>query len=98
MFKRRYESDGDTVTIEIEGRAVTVPAGESVAAAVLASGLDYVRTTPVGGTRRAPYCMMGICFECLMEIDGIPNRQACMTQVEEGMCVARQQGAREFAS
>ena len=47
------------------------------------------------------------CFGCqkggnaisfLMEIDGVPNRQACMTQVEEGMCIARQHGAREFES
>ncbi len=98
MFKRRHEVSGKTVTIEIEGQSVAVPAGESVAAAVLANGLDHVRTTPVGGVQRAPYCMMGVCFECLMEIDGVSNRQACMTQVEEGMRVARQHGAREFAT
>jgi predicted molibdopterin-dependent oxidoreductase YjgC len=36
--------------------------------------------------------MMGVCFDCLMEIDGRPNRQACMVQVEEGMRIRRQQG------
>ena len=39
----------------------------------------------MSGEKRAPYCLMGTCFECLMEIDGIANRQACMTIVAEGM-------------
>jgi len=39
--------------------------------------------------------MMGVCFECLMEINGRANTQACMTPVEEGMQVLFQQGARQ---
>ena len=101
MFRRLARSDdgaeGSEVTIFIEGQAVQVPQGETVAAAVLASGLDAVRTTPVSGVPRMPYCLMGICFECLMEIDGVPNSQACMTQVREGMRVARQTGARSIS-
>jgi predicted molibdopterin-dependent oxidoreductase YjgC len=38
--------------------------------------------------------MMGVCFDCLMEIDGVPNRQACQVLVREGMQVRRQEGAR----
>ena len=63
-----------------------------VAAAVLAGNLRYTRTTPVSGSPRAPLCMMGVCFECLMEIDGVPNRQACQVEVAPGMTVRRQQG------
>jgi len=40
---------------------------------------------------------MGVCFECLIEIDGMPNRQACLTPVREGMVVRRQQGASALA-
>jgi len=40
--------------------------------------------------------MMGTCFECLMEIDGVQNRQACMTTVADGMIVKRQMGKREM--
>jgi len=40
--------------------------------------------------------MMGVCFECLMEIDGIPNRQACMVTVAPGMRIARQLGSRKL--
>ena len=80
---------------DIEGDSVQVPAGESVAAAVLAHGLVHTRSTPVSGKPRAPCCMMGVCFDCLMEIDGKPNRQACMVRVEEGMTIRRQRGAGE---
>ena len=95
MFKRLGEKSTETVTVDIEGRRVSVPAGESVAAAGLASGLGHTRTTPVSGKPRAPYCMMGVCFDCLMEIDGQPNRQACMVRVEEGMRIRRQRGEGE---
>ncbi len=93
MFKRLDPAVADTVMVTIEGEPVAVAAGDTVAAAVLASGLAYTRTTPVSGARRAPFCMMGTCFECLMEIDGVPNRQACQVRVTEGMTIRRQQGA-----
>ena len=92
MFKRLNELNGNTVTVNIEGEDVRVAVGETVATAVLVHNLGYTRTTPVSGATRAPLCMMGVCFECLMEIDGLPNRQACQVQVAEGMRIRRQQG------
>ncbi|HKL27534.1 MAG TPA: (2Fe-2S)-binding protein [Desulfuromonadales bacterium] len=95
MLKRLHEDDDrGRVTIEFEGTRLSVPAGETVAAAVLAAGTSHTRTTAISGQHRGPYCQMGICFECLMEIDGVPNRQACMIQVRDGMTVNRQYGAR----
>jgi predicted molibdopterin-dependent oxidoreductase YjgC len=84
--------------VTVEGKPVAVPVGDSVAAAVFAAGFNHTRTSPVSGDRRAPYCMMGVCFECLVEIDGIPNQQACMTQVKEGMHIKLQKGARGIDS
>ena len=96
MFKRLSDltdqTMNQTVTVDIEGEAVQVPMGETVAAAVLVHDLGYTRTTPLSGAPRAPLCMMGVCFECLMEIDGVPNRQACQIQVTEGMQIRRQRG------
>jgi D-hydroxyproline dehydrogenase subunit gamma len=40
--------------------------------------------------------MMGVCFECLAEVDGVANRQGCLTAVREGMQIARQRGLREL--
>lgn len=86
------EPHGPSVTVNIEGEDVRVPAGDSVAAAVLAHGLRYTRTTPWSGARRSPLCKMGTCFECLMNIDGTPNCQACQIEVAEGMRIRRQLG------
>ena len=91
MFKRLRE--GPTVRVTIDEADVAVPAGVSVAAAILLNNLGHCRTTPVSGEPRAPYCMMGVCFECLMEIDGEANRQACLVTVAEGMKIGRQLGA-----
>ncbi|HTI82578.1 MAG TPA: (2Fe-2S)-binding protein [Acetobacteraceae bacterium] len=93
MF-RRLETSADVVRFDFEGRTIIARPGDTVAAALLAAGEITLRVTAVSGSPRAPYCMMGVCFECLMEIDGAGNRQACLTPVVEGMQVRRQSGAR----
>ncbi len=62
---------------------------------MLVAGIGRFRTTPVSGAARAPYCMMGVCFDCLVTIDGVGSRQACLVPVREGMAVETQQGKRE---
>ena len=96
MYRRITDPKGGTVAIHFEGQRLQVRANETVAAAILAATPNYTRTTVVSGEKRAPYCMMGTCFECLMEIDGVQNRQACMTTVADGMIVKRQMGKREM--
>lgn len=95
MLKRR-PSTAPRIIIEIDGAQAEAAQGDTVAAAVLAHSDSATRATPVSGSGRAPYCMMGVCFECLMEIDGIPNRQACMVTVAPGMRIVRQLGARRI--
>jgi D-hydroxyproline dehydrogenase subunit gamma len=98
MFRPRPDSAAaqvaPRVAVEVEGRTVLVPEGASAAAAVLVAGLSSIRDTPVGHSERAPYCMMGVCFDCLAEIDGVPNRQSCMVTARPGMRIRRQRGAR----
>lgn len=84
------------VTISFEGRDLRVPAGISVASALLAGGARDFRSSIVGNAPRAPYCMMGVCFECLLEIDGVPARQSCLMTVRDGMRIKRQLGAPEL--
>ncbi|WP_454849462.1 (2Fe-2S)-binding protein [Rhizobium binxianense] len=86
------------VKIHFEGRAISAQQGDSVASALLAEGVASMRTTYVSGAPRAAYCMMGACFDCLVVIDGIADRQACMTEVAEGMTIERQVRGAEFAS
>ncbi len=92
MFKRRHKI-ADPVRIRFAGREIVAARGDSVAAALLAAGVDCFRETPLSGARRAPFCMIGNCFECLLEIDGTPNRQSCLVTVREGMCIEVQRGA-----
>ncbi|QEI07428.1 (2Fe-2S)-binding protein [Pigmentiphaga aceris] len=99
--KPLFSSDEATatsrVTVQFEDRSLSVPTGISVAAALLLNGVEPFRTTPVSAAPRAAYCMMGVCFECLVEVDGMPSRQACLTPVKDGMVVRRQHGASAVA-
>lgn len=88
MFRRLPEVP-TSVTIEVDGRPLSAAAGDSVAAALLAGGLMPFRHHAVGGEARAPWCLVGNCYECLLEIDGQPNRQSCLVEVRDGMRVRR---------
>lgn len=80
--------------IFVDGRAVQARAGESVAIALLNAGVVPFRRTPVSGQARAPLCLMGVCFECLVVVDGTHNVQSCMVEVRQGMKVELLTGAR----
>jgi len=95
MFKRLHDS-GEPVHVSIDGERFAARAGDSVAAAMLAAGRTSCRTTPVSGAPRAPYCMMGVCFDCLVTIDGVGNRQGCQVRVAKGMAIETQRGKREL--
>jgi predicted molibdopterin-dependent oxidoreductase YjgC len=97
MFRFRFDSAPATIAVIVEGAVVHVPAGASAAAALLAASLCRTRETSVSGEPRAPYCMMGVCYECLAEIDGVPNQQSCMIEARTGMHVHRQARARQIA-
>ncbi len=90
MLKRRWPPQGKAVTLWFEEQPILAHEGESVAAALLAAGVDYLRSAPVSGTARAPYCWMGVCFDCLLEIDGQPNQQSCLIAVQDEMRIHRQ--------
>ena len=92
-MRRINQDDGPQVIFEFEGEPLMARRGDSVAAALLAGNHWTFRTTPVNGAARGPFCMMGSCFDCLVEIDGVANRQACMIEISEGMRVKHQRGA-----
>ena len=96
MFRRLPDLAGETIVFSIDGRPAEGRRGDTVAAALLANGIQSCRTTPVSGAPRAPYCMMGVCFECLVVVDGVGNRQACLVALGEGMRIETQRGRRGF--
>jgi len=82
---------GSTVTIFVDGAPLETHLGETVAAALVARGDAAIRLTR-GGSARGLYCGMGVCFECLVVADGVPNTRACMTWVREGMEIRHMDG------
>jgi D-hydroxyproline dehydrogenase subunit gamma len=95
MFRRLPDLDTATVEVTIDGRSARVRAGDTVAAALLSAGVLASRAADVSGTPRAPYCMMGVCFECLVTVDGVGSRQGCLVPVKPGMRIDMQHGKRE---
>src|SRR5258705_2554161 len=84
-----------SITIEFEGRSIAARRGESVAAALTAAGVRGLRTTR-SGAERGIFCGMGVCQECLVEIDGRPQR-ACMTIIDRPMTIRRESHRRALA-
>ena len=91
LYTHHAVFSAQTICIEFEGQSVEVPENISVAAAVLGhTHASHCRQSIINGENRAPFCLIGVCHECLMEIDGKPYQQACMIIVKEGMTVKRQ--------
>jgi hypothetical protein len=86
----------DLIKVEVDGRTVRVPVGSSAAHAAMLARPHGTRRAPATGEPRAPYCLMGVCFECLLEIDGQASRQGCLVAAREGMIIRCPDGAREL--
>ena len=82
------------ITLTVDGQAVQAREGDTLAIALLNAAIVPFRYTALSGAPRAPLCLLGACFECLVEVDGRPNVQACMVPVREGMRVRLPRGAR----
>ena len=72
------------VRVKVNGASVEVPAGATVAAAILTLGEAAFRRS-VRGEPRGPLCGMGICFECRVTVDGVPYARSCQTLCAAGM-------------
>jgi sarcosine oxidase subunit alpha len=85
-------SEPPRVPITVDGRPLDVPAGASLAAALLDAGVHAFRRSTTGEPR-APLCGMGICYECRVTLDGVAHRRACLVPVAAGMVVRTTAGA-----
>ena len=83
---------GRALSISVDGEALTAYEGESLAAALVASGRRFTRWTAKSGEARGYFCGMGVCQDCLVTVDGLPNVRACMTPVKDHLRVETQRG------
>ena len=99
MVDRRVEKGvqrGRRFEIEVDGEKLTAYEGETIAAALLAAGKRTCRTTRDRKHPRGVYCGIGLCHECMMVIDGVPNTRACQTLASPGCRVETQEGLGEL--
>lgn len=83
---------GEPITVQVDGRPVAAYAGETVAALLLAEGIRTFRHTSKLGQPRSIFCGIGICYDCLVTIDGVPNIRACMTPLAPDMAIETRVG------
>ena len=79
------EADPPIWEVTFDGRPVPAVAGESVGAALTNAGIRSWRTTRMGRRPRGLFCGIGVCYDCLLTVDGHPNQRACLTPVAPGM-------------
>ncbi|MBW1697191.1 MAG: (2Fe-2S)-binding protein [Deltaproteobacteria bacterium] len=95
MADRRVEKGvkrGRQFEIEVDGETIVAYEGETIAAALIAAGRRTFRRTAKKKHPRGMYCGIGLCFECMMVINGIPNTRACQTLATPGCRVETQEG------
>jgi aerobic-type carbon monoxide dehydrogenase small subunit (CoxS/CutS family) len=83
--------------IEVDGQPALAYAGETIAAVLLANGKRILRRTQKRGEPRSVYCGVGVCYDCSVTVNSVPNQRACMTLVQPGLVVRTQRGLQEWA-
>jgi len=78
--------------IEVNGQKIQARSGQTIAAALIKAGVQVFRHTPAQAPRGI-FCGMGVCFECVVTVNGIPDQRACMTLVQPGMKIETQPNA-----
>lgn len=81
-----------SVEFTFDGRPLTAQPGQTVGAALLAEGIRSWRTTRFGGRPRGLFCGIGVCFDCLVTVNGEPNVRACLAVLAPGDVVRTQVG------
>jgi len=81
------------IEFTFDGENITAIAGQSVAAALLAANQRALRKTRFNNNERGVFCGIGVCFDCLVVIDGITNQRACLIEARPGMKVQTQVGS-----
>jgi len=75
----------EQIKLFVNGKETVAFIGESVLASLIAAGYKNIKKSPVSGEKRGGFCGMGVCFECIAKIDGVPNIRTCMVLSRDGM-------------
>lgn len=81
-----------TFDISFDGRSVPCQDGWTIGAALTAAGVRSWRTTRIAGRPRGLFCGIGVCFDCLVTVNGQPSVRACLAPARQGDDVRTQLG------
>lgn len=73
--------------LTIDGSPIAARPGQTVGAALTDAGIRSWRSTRVAGKPRGLFCGIGVCFDCLLTVNGVPNQRACLVPAQDGMCL-----------
>ncbi len=79
--------------ISFDGRPIPAQDGWTVGAALTAAGIRSWRTTRVAGAPRGLFCGIGVCFDCLVTVNGAPSLRACLVPARPGDSISTQEGS-----
>ncbi|MFD8199931.1 (2Fe-2S)-binding protein [Streptomyces sp. NPDC003470] len=79
-------------TVTVDGREIEALPGRTVAAVLWAAGITSWRTTRGTGRPRGVFCGIGVCFDCLVTVNGRPNQRACLVPARPGDVIRTQEG------
>jgi hypothetical protein len=92
---RSHARDVPEIVIEVDGRQLRVLATDTIGSGLLRAGRLTIRGSK-RGEPRGIYCAIGVCNECLVTVDDVPNVRACVTRVKPGLRVTSQGMVREL--
>jgi len=78
---------GPRIHFTCDGQTIVAYGGETIAVALLAAGHRTLRVAPRTGAPRGLFCAMGVCFDCVMHVEGQAGVRTCLTPVQDGMVV-----------
>ena len=87
MKQPEFITRGEAVTLLVNGKPLQAYRGQTIAVALLVAGQRTLRHTRRAGQPRGLYCAMGVCYDCVVTVNGENGVRACMRRVEEGMQV-----------
>jgi len=78
------------VTFTFNGENFKGVEGQSIAAALMATGIRELRKTRFNEEPRLIFCGIGICFDCVVIVDGVANQRACLVEIVDGAKIESQ--------
>jgi len=78
--------------VTFDGAPLDVLPGQTIAAALWSDGITSWRSTRVEGRPRGVFCGIGVCFDCLVTVNGVPNQRACLVPPKPGDEITTQRG------